>query len=651
MPTDAVNSLDSSQRHLVAVLDAVREALQRYAGTLPFAEEPVLKPEAAPPQAWNALETLTTAFGLSNFEQSVLILCAGMELDSSFSSLCVAAHGESGWAYPTYSLALAALPDAHWSALSPASPLRHWKLIEVLQQPGSRLTTSPLRVDERILHFLVNVQHLDERLIGIVQPITADGDLVPSHQRHAEQIAKIWSTLGPDLPLLQLAGADDASRRSIAASACAQLGFRLYTLPAELIPSGGPELDSFIRLWEREAVLTSAALYLDTDAMDVADGKAAAQVSRFLQLVGGPVLVSARERWRPLQRPVRVLEVHKPTSQEQHSVWKTTLGDRATHLNGELKHLVAQFNLPASGIRVAVDQVLTEGSQDDDLLDALWDASCSQARPRLETLAQRIEPVAQWDDLVLPTHEKSMLRDIALHVRHRSTVYESWGFGGKSKRGLGVSALFSGTSGTGKTMAAEVLANELRLDLFRIDLSGVVSKYIGETEKNLRQVFDAAEEGGTILFFDEADALFGKRSEVKDSHDRYANIEINYLLQRIESYRGLAVLATNMRNALDTAFLRRLRFVVNFPFPDVVQRAEIWRRSFPSAMPLGQLDMDKLARLDIAGGNIRNVALHAAFLAAGKNQPLEMADLVRAARTEFAKIDKPVPESEIAHWS
>src|SRR5204862_5706096 len=183
-----------------------------------------------------------------------------------------------------------------------------------------------------------------------------------------------------------------------------------------------------------------------------------------------------------------------------------------------------------------------------------------------------------WDDLVLPKAETDLLRQISAQVGQRNKVYQEWGFDRKMNRGFGISALFAGDSGTGKTMAAEVIANELRLNLYRIDLSQVVNKYIGETEKNLRRLFDAAEEGGAILLFDEADALFGKRSEVKDSHDRYANIEVSYLLQRMEAYRGLAVLTTNLKNSLDTAFLRRLRFVVTFPFPDPAQRAAIWRR-------------------------------------------------------------------------
>jgi SpoVK/Ycf46/Vps4 family AAA+-type ATPase len=207
--------------------------------------------------------------------------------------------------------------------------------------------------------------------------------------------------------------------------------------------------------------------------------------------------------------------------------------------------------------------------------------------------------------------------------------------------------LFTGEPGTGKTMAAEVIARELDLLLYKIDLSAVVSKYIGETEKSLRRLFDAAEDGGAILFFDEADALFGKRSEVKDSHDRYANIEINYLLQRMEAYRGLAILATNMKGALDNAFLRRLRFVVNFPFPGPTERLAIWQKVFPEQTPLATIDFQRLAKLNLTGGSIHNIALHAAFLAAQGGGRVTMQHLLEAARTELRKLEKPINEAEL----
>ncbi|MGW5472331.1 ATP-binding protein [Streptomyces chartreusis] len=247
---------------------------------------------------------------------------------------------------------------------------------------------------------------------------------------------------------------------------------------------------------------------------------------------------------------------------------------------------------------------------------------------------------------MLPAEESALLHALAAQAGLRTRVYEDWGFGELTTRGLGVSALFAGPSGTGKTMAAEVLARELRLNLYRIDLSAVVSKYIGETEKNLRRLFDAAEEGGALLFFDEADALFGKRSEVRDSHDRYANIEVNYLLQRMESYRGLAILATNMRSALDQAFLRRLRFVVTFPFPAVAQRREIWAGAFPSHTPTEVLDLDRLSSLPVTGGTIRTIALNAAFAAAADAGPVTMPHVLAAARTEFRKLDLPARDRD-----
>jgi SpoVK/Ycf46/Vps4 family AAA+-type ATPase len=249
--------------------------------------------------------------------------------------------------------------------------------------------------------------------------------------------------------------------------------------------------------------------------------------------------------------------------------------------------------------------------------------------------------------LVLPADQLAVLHDLAGHLRDAWIVNQNWGWAAKSGRGLGAAALFAGASGTGKTLAAEVLAGELQLDLYRIDLSQVVSKYIGETEKNLARIFAAAEDGGAILLFDEADALFGKRSEVKDSHDRYANVEVSYLLQRMEAYSGLAILTTNQKSALDTAFLRRLRYVLNFPFPDPPARADIWARIFPKETPTEGLSPNALAKLNIAGGSIRSIALNAAYLAAAAGGPVTMAHVLRAARREYAKLEKPFTSAEM----
>lgn len=310
--------------------------------------------------------------------------------------------------------------------------------------------------------------------------------------------------------------------------------------------------------------------------------------------------------------------------------------------------LAEQFNFNQPEIGRIADAVLNRPVEDEtDLGDSLWQACMLAARPRLEKLAQRIDVKATWDQLVLPAEEKILLRQITDQVSQRNRVYDEWGFREKMNRGLSINALFAGESGTGKTMAAEVIANKLKLDLYRIDLSAVVNKYIGETEKNLRKLFDAAEDSGAILFFDEADALFGKRSEVKDSHDRYANIEVNYLLQRMESYRGLAILATNRKNALDKAFVRRLRFIVNFPFPGIEERSEIWQKVFPPKTPVAEkLDFHRLAKLNITGGSIHNIALNAAFLAAQNGNSVTMPLLLKAARTEFKKLERPMKESD-----
>jgi SpoVK/Ycf46/Vps4 family AAA+-type ATPase len=343
-------------------------------------------------------------------------------------------------------------------------------------------------------------------------------------------------------------------------------------------------------------------------------------------------------------------ELHEPGRAEQKRLWRAALGTTGDALNGALDSISAQFRFSAQAIGTAAQGVRERIDAGQSACDALWAACRASGRGKLDELARRIPRGARWDDLVLPEPQLATLRQIAAQVRNRLRVYDDWGFGRGSTRGLGVAALFSGESGTGKTLAAEVLASELNLDLYRIDLSSVVSKYIGETEKNLRRVFDAAEGGGAVLLFDEADALFGKRSEVKDSHDRYANIEVSYLLQRMETYRGLAILTTNLKSALDTAFQRRLRFIVHFPFPDAQQREAIWLRSFPASAPTADLDFLKLARLHIAGGGIRNVALNAAFLAADDDAPLAMRHLLHAAHIESAKLERPLSDTETRGW-
>lgn len=634
---------EANQQYLMAALDEVRSLLESYAATSAEGERheyPGSEPDGISPPP--AVELICHIFGLSPFERRILLLSAGVELDGSLASLCASAHGDPNRPHPTFSLALAAFPDAHWSALTPAAPLRYWRLIEVAG--GGALTTSQLRIDERILHYLAGASHMDERLMGLMTPLAPPSFLVPSHERLAGRIADTWSNgdEADGLPVIQLCGLDAPDRHDLAAAACGRLGLNLWMLPAGSLPARPGEAETMGRLWEREAALEGSALLIECRESNGEDGEAPA-LPQFLERLRSGVIVSCRERLCTWQRPTATIEVEKPLAEEQRELWRRAVPETAPPL---VDSLVTQFNLSSRELRT---MAAGKGSPDPSAAE-LWDACRLQTRPRLENLAQRIEPVATWDDLVLPAHQKEILQEVALQVRQRARVYGEWGFAARSNRGLGISALFEGTSGTGKTMAAEVLANELRLDLYRIDLSQVVSKYIGETEKNLRRLFDAAESGGAILLFDEADALFGKRSEIKDSHDRYANIEVSYLLQRMESYRGLAILTTNMKSALDTAFLRRIRFVVQFPFPDLSCRAEIWRRVFPQQTPTDGLDVDKLARLNIAGGNIRNIALNAAFLAAGDGGLVRMTHLLQATRSEYGKLEKPLSSSEVGGW-
>jgi hypothetical protein len=597
-----------------------------------------------------ALVLLTQRLGLSPFEQQMLILCLGMELDTAVAGLCARCQKDPGRPYPTFALAFSLFEDATWDVLSPERPMRFWRLIEITQPAGQPLTTSALRADERIVNYIKGLNYLDDRLLPLLAPIEqpASGvDLPPSHRDAVETIIARLKMVEANrsLPVVQLLGADMESKQLVAAEVAGSFGLELYRLPAVLLPTQAADIETLARLWQRESLLLPLALYLDTlgYSADPAASGPSSPVTRLLGRIEGAVFLDTRESSQGLHKPTVTVDITKPTTAEQVAAWQSALGLAAKESPGQL---AAQFNLSFPAIRQLARDMLAEQTDRAPLHDRLWEACLASTRPQLDVLAQRINQRATWDDIVLPTVELALLRHIAEQVSHRTTVYEKWGFGEKVSRGLGISALFAGESGTGKTMAAEVIANDLRLNLYRIDLSAVVSKYIGETEKNLRRMFDAAENGGAILFFDEADALFGKRSEVKDSHDRYANIEINYLLQRMEAYRGLAILASNMKSALDTAFLRRLRFIVPFPFPGVAERKAIWQKVFPREMPKGALDYDRLARLNVTGGHIHNIAINAAFLAARAASPVTMTLILEAARAEFRKIERPINEAD-----
>jgi SpoVK/Ycf46/Vps4 family AAA+-type ATPase len=635
-PTGADSWIEANQALLVAELDRIKDRLGRKAED--DSEAAWQRALAAMP-APAAIDRICVVFGLNAFERNTLLLCVGVEMDSNFAALCGEAQGHPQRQYATFGLAMAIFPEAQWSALLPTRPLRRLRLVEVATG-GQGLTSAPLRIDERILHYLAGLNVLDARLEVLLQGRRQPDCLAADHEATAAQLARMLQPHGG--PILHLCGDDPGGQEDIATVAAMRAGRRIFVACGAELPAIGPELAQFAALWRREELLMPAALLIQCTPEGY--GPAARHLA---ERMPGVLFVASGEPLR-FERPFLRFDVNKPPPAEQKRLWQKALGERAASFNGALDDLSQQFRLSAR--RISSTGAILSSGKAELAANELWNVCRTLARPKLEDLAQRIEPAAKWDDLVLPEAQQQVLRHVTPQLRHRMTVYESWGFSSKGQRGLGVSALFVGESGTGKTLAAEVIAHELGLDLYRIDLSSVVSKYIGETEKNLKRVFDAAEEGGALLLFDEADALFGKRSEVRDSHDRYANIEVGYLLQRMESYAGLAILTSNMKSSLDKAFQRRLRFTVNFPFPDAKQREAIWRRIFPATTPTTELDSRKLAQLNVTGGNIRNIALNAAFLAAASTRSVEMGHVLQAARLEAHKIERPLTDAETRGW-
>jgi ATPase family associated with various cellular activities (AAA) len=600
--------------------------------------------EVAEPQPGPALELLGDRLGMSRFERSVLLLCAAAEFDPRIAAAWAGGTGP-GAGRPTFGLALTILPEPAWDAMSPHRPLRYWRLVDVYQEAAQPLVDSALRADERVVNYIKGLNQLDGRLAHVLRPAQdVLGPLTSSQEAAILDGLVAWTDPDPaaSLPLVEILGSDPAVRQGLAWAMAARMGLRLYELAADRLPPHGPDLADLIRLWQRETMLLPLALYVDVSD---AHAEGAAFLPGILRDLTGAVLVGCREPVLVPGRTYCLVDARRPAQAEQEELWAqelTSLIEPAEERAAVSGRLSAEFDLSQATIRQVGQHARLRGGG----AGALRAACQAHTRPRLESLAKRQEATATWDDLVLPESEVILLRHLADQVRGRATVLRHWGFAENITRGSGITALFTGQSGTGKSLAAEVIAGELGLTLYRVDLSGVVSKYIGETERNLRRVFDAADEGGCMLLFDEADALFGRRSEVKDSHDRYANIEVNYLLQRMEDYRGVAVLTTNQRQALDQAFLRRLRFVVQFPFPPQHERALLWERAFPARTPVGDLDLDRLTKLAATGGMIRNIALNAAFCAAGRQTPVTTELVLEMARIEFRKHRLPVSDAD-----
>ena len=586
-----------------------------------------------------AIDCLSALFGLAPFDEDVLLVALAPRLEASFQALYGYAQDRLALAHPTPQLALDLLaPDTDARArarerLAPTAPLRLFSLI-TLGETGLH-AVAPLSIDERLAAYLLGEDSPDPRAQVYLRAIASS----PCPRRHEPAIDTLVAALTDAArPAVLIIGPRRCGRRAAAAALAARFGVGLIELDLRSLPVEAEARQATLSLVAREAHLSGLAVVIDAGSPVGAGGEelrrpAPEIVDAIWAGLNVFVIILAEDRL-PVAATIPSVRLSALDAADRAEAWRRALGSGDDVADWAIEAVAEQFVLgPAEIVAIAATSPGTDA-------DTLW-AACRESTGRgVGTLAQRIEPHYTWDDIILSGDVRGDLEALVAQVRYRKDVYRRWGFARRLPRGRGVTALFSGPSGVGKTMAAEVVARELALDLYNIDLSGVVSKYIGETEKNLRRVFDAAEGAGAVLFFDEADALFGKRTEVKDSHDRYANIEVSYLLQRMEAYTGLAILATNMKSHLDTAFMRRLRFIIDIPFPDYSLRKAIWRSAFPAEAPTDGLDFDALAALEIAGGNITVIAVNAAFLAAAEGAPIRMTHVSGAARAEFRKLDK-----------
>jgi AAA+ superfamily predicted ATPase len=554
----------------------------------------------------DALTELVRALGLASAEELTVAAAWWAEADPQFAMLLGCAHDDGARRHASASLLRLVLEpygvDAP-SALDDAGPLVRCGVLS----PGAGATGAlELTPTARLV---LDGGAPDQ----LVPPVAA-----PERLAHAvDALARHLSSRSGAMILLR--GPAGVGRRGVAAAAAHAV---------DLVPVGAtrpaPELKLLARLSIAVPVVPAATV--ETLAWEGADGALVA--------------------WGSPGEHVRgayVVDLPAPSHAERSSCWHRTLSslglDGADVLAAEL---AARFAFTEGDIDSVASRITLDGAWRGREIDRalVWDAARKQPEHALERLAALVTPAFTLDDLVLTDETEAKLRELIAHVALQHVVLDDWGFRRRLPRGQGVAALFTGPPGTGKTTAAEALARELGQDLYRIDLAAVVSKYVGETEKNLATAFDEAERGSAVLFFDEADALFGKRTEIKDAHDRYANLEVNYLLQRVETFTGLVVLATNRSSAMDEALLRRLRFVIRFDTPDIELRRRLWRRSFPAGAAVDELDWDALAAVELAGGNIQSAALAAAYLAAADGGTITSAHVEHALLREHQKLGR-----------
>jgi hypothetical protein len=615
------------------------------------------------------LEELVRLFELDPLERDILLICLAPELDLRYERLYSYLQDDVTKKRPSVDLVLNLLSSCLETKLAgrryfaAEAPLRRRGLLTLFEDPPNLhppLLAKYLKVDERVVDYLHGLQEVDGRIRSFAKhsnPKVRIHDLIVAGELK-ERLQLIARNLAGGSAVIHCTGDYGVGKQTVAESLCGELGIGLLLVTGvQLLQADGQSFQTSIQVALREALFQGAALYWQ--GFDVLLGEDHRNLLeafvRAIEIHPGVTFLAGNSTWEPADAldgiPFVRIELSRPTYHERVDHWQRAL---ESQIPREVMEEVAnKFRLSGGEIRDAAvtarNLARWRGAANGIIRSADLHTACRlQSNRKLTMLARKITPHYGWEDLVLPAERFDQLREVCNSIKHRAVVYEKWGFNRKLSLGKGLNVLFSGPSGTGKTMAAETLARELGLDLYKIDLSSVVSKYIGETEKNLARIFAEAETSNAILFFDEADALFGKRSEVRDAHDRYANIEISYLLQKMEEYEGMVILASNLRKNMDEAFVRRMHFTVEFPFPGEDDRYRIWKKIWPSETPRSsEIDLAFMAQhFEIAGGNIRNIALAASFFAADDGGAVTMAHLIRATRREYQKMGKVVRDGD-----
>jgi ATPase family associated with various cellular activities (AAA) len=626
------------------------------------------------------LERLTALYSLSRFERDTLLLSVAPEIDATFETLYSYAQNDVTRKRPTVGLVLrllAANPEERLDArsyFSPSGSLFEGPLVRFCDETQDRegaLLSRTFRPEERIVNFLFDCDDLDSRLRAFTCCVTSTRRLaslhLPSHLAKALYCAA--NAVHEDGGILFFHGSAGTGKRAAAEALTAEAGRKLIVADIPQAQSAGAPASPTLALLRREARLSGANLLLvhaeawlrkddehrqpPTSCSRSFFGSIAGSDSTYFVTSDAllPVAENAACAWSSF-------EFSTPGFLDRKRLWQEGFDSIAANPSQDAAAALAnRFVLTGGQIlracRAARTHALFRGQDPSTLAADDFDAEArAQSNHDLKRCAQKIESFCDWPQLVLPTRTVRQLREVCAAAKYRSTVYVDWGFDRRLMHGKGLIILFCGPSGTGKTMSAGIVARELKLDLYKIDISTVVSKYIGETEKQLSQIFREAQSSNAILFFDEADAIFGKRSEVKDAHDRYANIEVAYLLQKMEEYEGIVILCTNFRKNIDDAFTRRIHYVVEFPFPEPEYRERIWRNIIPASAPLaGDVDFGFLARqFELAGGNIRNAALVAAFYAAEDGGMIRMKHCVLAVARELQKMGKLPSRSDFREY-